>query len=52
MATLTVWKFDTPSGAEDALKTVEELQKQELITVVDGAVVSWPADKKRRKTVR
>jgi uncharacterized membrane protein len=50
MATLTVWKFDTPSGAEDALKTVEELQKQELITIVDGAVVSWPADKKKPKT--
>ena len=37
MATLTVWKFRTPSGADDAVATLESLQKQELITVHDAA---------------
>jgi uncharacterized membrane protein len=50
MATLTVWKFDTAEGADNAMNTLEGLQKQELIQVVDGAVVSWPADKKKPKT--
>jgi len=50
MATLTVWKFETPDGAEDAVATLESLQKQELITVHDAAVVSWPRDKKKPRT--
>lgn len=50
MATLTVWKFDDPSGAEQVLQELEGLQKQALLKVLDGAVVSWPADAKRPKT--
>ncbi|GAA4935174.1 putative membrane protein [Actinomycetospora succinea] len=50
MATLTAWKFPTPEGAEQALATLERLQKEELIQVLDAAVVTWPADKKRPKT--
>ncbi|MEJ2862034.1 DUF1269 domain-containing protein [Actinomycetospora flava] len=50
MATLTAWKFPTPDGAEQALATLEQLQKQELIQVLDAAVVTWPADRKRPKT--
>jgi uncharacterized membrane protein len=50
MATLTVWKFPTASGAEDALHTVERLQKEELITIHDGAVVTWPTGAKKPKT--
>jgi uncharacterized membrane protein len=50
MATLTVWKFDTPEGAAEAERLLEDLAKQELITVHDAATVSWPADKKRPKT--
>jgi uncharacterized membrane protein len=50
MATLTVWKFDSPTGAEDAVVTLESLAKQELIKVHDAATVSWPADKKKPKT--
>ncbi|MDD7942369.1 DUF1269 domain-containing protein [Actinomycetospora lutea] len=50
MATLTAWKFPTPEGADQALATLEQLQKQELIQVLDAAVVAWPADKKRPKT--
>jgi uncharacterized membrane protein len=50
MATLTAWKFPSTTGADEALATLERLQKEELITVLDAAVVSWPADRKRPKT--
>jgi uncharacterized membrane protein len=50
MATLTVWKFDTHDGAENAEHSLERLSKEELITIHDAAIVSWPATKKRPKT--
>lgn len=50
MTSLTVWKFDTAEGADNALKKLEELQKQQLIEVLDAAIVTWPADRKRPKT--
>ena len=50
MATLSVLKFHTPGGAEQALGTLEELQKQGLITVQDAAIVSWENGKKKPKT--
>jgi uncharacterized membrane protein len=50
VATLTVWQFDTPGGADQAVNTLESLAKQELIKVQDAATVSWPADAKRPKT--
>lgn len=50
MATLTVWRFPSAEGAEQALATLESLQKQELIEVHDGATVTWPVDRKKPKT--
>lgn len=50
MATLSVWKFDSPSGADDAVTTLQELAKQQLITVHDAATVSWADDAKKPKT--
>jgi uncharacterized membrane protein len=50
MATLTAWRFDTADGARNALTTLERLQKEELIDVVDAAVVSWPEGRKKPKT--
>lgn len=50
MATLTVWKFSTADSADEAVRTLEQLQSQELIKVHDAAVVSWPADKKKPRT--
>ncbi|WP_217497512.1 hypothetical protein [Rhodococcus sp. SGAir0479] len=44
---LTVWKFATPTGAETAIDTLEDLQKQALISVHDAAVVSWPEGRKK-----
>lgn len=48
--TLTVWKFHTPDGAEEAAEKLADLQKQEVISVRDAAIVSWPPDRKRPKT--
>ena len=42
MATLVVFKFPTAEGAKTMLYTLESLQKQQLIEIHDGAVVSWP----------
>lgn len=50
MATLTALKFPTADGAERTLATVQELQRQQLITVQDAAIVSWPADKRKPTT--
>jgi uncharacterized membrane protein len=50
MATLTVLKFPTATGAEEMLGVLEGLQKQQLITVQDAAIVTWPAGKKKPKT--
>lgn len=49
-ATLTVWKFDTPNGADDATHTLQTLAREGLLTVVDAATVSWPADRRKPKT--
>lgn len=50
MATLTAIEFPTAEGADRALSTLEQLQKQRLIEVHDAAVVSWPSGSKRPKT--
>jgi uncharacterized membrane protein len=50
MATMTVLKFSTADGAQQALGTVESLSKQHLINLHDAAIVTWPGGKKRPKT--
>ena len=50
MATLTVWSFDSPTGADQAVSTLESLAKQELIKVHDAATVSWQPEAKKPKT--
>ncbi|MET9730796.1 DUF1269 domain-containing protein [Streptomyces sp. NPDC006458] len=50
MATLTVWKFDAPEGAAAVENTLRDMQKQELIKIVDAAVVSWPEGASKPKT--
>jgi uncharacterized membrane protein len=50
MATMTVWRFDTPEGAENAIETLRSLEDQGLIQIHDVATVSWRADKKKPKT--
>ncbi|MFE5091795.1 DUF1269 domain-containing protein [Streptomyces sp. NPDC056638] len=50
MSTLTVWKFQSAEGAENAETTLKSLQKQGLIKILDAAVVSWPADRAKPRT--
>jgi uncharacterized membrane protein/acetyl esterase/lipase len=50
MATLTVWKFDDPTGAGEALAKLESLQKQQLLEIEDAAVVEWQPGQKKPKT--
>jgi uncharacterized membrane protein/uncharacterized membrane protein YjjP (DUF1212 family) len=50
MTTLTVWKFDTPMGADETISTLGQLAKQELIQIHDAATVSWAVDAKKPKT--
>ena len=50
MSALTVWKFDDPMGAQEALNKLVELSKQHLIEINDAAIVSWAEGKKKPKT--
>lgn len=50
MATLTVWRFDSPDGAEAVLGKLAELQQQDLIAVNDAAIVRWDDGKNSPKT--
>jgi uncharacterized membrane protein len=50
MATLTVWRFPDPAGADNAVALLRDLQKQELIQLHDAAIVSWEVGKKKPKT--
>ena len=50
MTALTVWKFETPDGAQQALNKIQELARQHLIEVNDAALVSWPTGAKKPKT--
>jgi len=50
MATITVFKFDNPGGAEKLLDLVKDLTKQQLITLQDAAIVEWEQGKKAPKT--
>jgi uncharacterized membrane protein len=50
MATLTAVRFDTVSGADNALAVISMLHEQQVITVLDAALVSWPKGKNRPST--
>jgi uncharacterized membrane protein len=50
MATLSVLKFSTADGAQQMKDKLLALQKQQLITIQDAAIVTWPQGKKQPKT--
>ena len=52
MATLTVWRFDSPDGAERAAAILLRMAREGDIDVLDAAVVSWPPDQKKPRTRR
>ena len=50
MATLSVLKFKDLNGADRVLIALQGLQEQQMITLEDAAVVSWPVGSKKPKT--
>ncbi|MCB0173184.1 MAG: DUF1269 domain-containing protein, partial [Anaerolineae bacterium] len=50
MTTLTVLKFNSEGGADNALSIIQGLAKQQLINLHDAAIVTWPTGKKKPKT--
>ena len=50
MATFTVWRFDEPDAAGTAERQLRDAEADGIVTVVDSAVVSWPAGAKRPTT--
>lgn len=45
--TVSIWRFDTPNGADAALRTLERLQTQRVVAIDDAAVVVWPPGTRR-----
>jgi uncharacterized membrane protein len=50
MATLTAVRFDTVGGADNSLALMSMLHEQQLVTILDAALVSWPKGKNRPST--
>lgn len=50
MATLTVFEYDTPDGADRSIAELGALQEQRLIKVLDAAVVRWENGQKKPQT--
>jgi uncharacterized membrane protein len=50
MATLSVLKFSTAAGAQQAEGALLDLQKQQLIVIHDAAIVTWPQGAPKPKT--
>jgi uncharacterized membrane protein len=43
MTTFSVWKFDDPEGAEQAVRMLKDAEADGIVKIDDHAVVSWPA---------
>ena len=50
MTTFTVWKFDDPEGAAHTEKILESAQADGLVTIVDHAIMTWPAGAEQPET--
>jgi uncharacterized membrane protein len=42
VAAFTVWKFDSPDGADRAASVLKDCAREGLVKIHDHAVVSWP----------
>jgi uncharacterized membrane protein len=52
MAAFTVWKFDSPEGADRAASVLKGAASEGLIKILDHAVVSWPLGASRPNTTQ
>jgi uncharacterized membrane protein len=42
MTTFTVWKFDSPEGAQQASEQLKDAESEGLVKVLDHALLTWP----------
>ena len=49
-ATMTVWFLDDERGAERAARTLADLERRGLVTVLGAGLVSWPRGSPRPRT--
>ena len=52
MATLTVWRFDSPGGAPSMAARLDTLAHEGAITIVDGAIVEWAESAGKPRTTQ
>ena len=50
MATLSVWKYDTTYGADQASEKLQDLSRQGLLALHDAATVVWEEGRKKPRT--
>ena len=50
MSTLTVWRFDTTEGAEQAAGILRDLAREDLVVLEDAATVVWEPGRKKPRT--
>ena len=50
MATLTVWKFESTSGARAAEEKLVDLAREGIVTIHDAATVTWEEGEKKPRT--
>lgn len=48
--TLTMWRFDTPEGAEETMRVLEGLAREGLVDLHDAAALSWPSGATKLRT--
>ena len=50
MSTLTVWRFDTTAGAEQAADILRDLARADLLVLEDAATVVWEPGRDKPRT--
>jgi uncharacterized membrane protein len=50
MASLTVWRFDSPDGAARAAALLEELVRTDTLVLHDAAIVEWESKRRKPRT--
>jgi uncharacterized membrane protein len=52
VATLSVWRFDSTTGAREAADILDDLERAHQVVVQDVAIVSWEVGKKKPHTTQ
>jgi uncharacterized membrane protein len=50
VATLTVWRYDSPEGARQAADIVADLERAHQVVVEDAAIVTWEVGQRKPRT--